>query len=323
MQNLPDYYAILGVPPTASSDTIKAAYRSRMKQVHPDLADPNDPADRLRREAMAKQVNEAYSILSSPFRRRAYDRARTVGPRIGEARRTPPSSATPTPQPQTKRQRPPTFSEWAVRWLFYTIATRYDAILNLASVLLFSAIAVSPSLVRAIQHADTSQVTHYSTVLVVVMIPISFFFYGLRNIIEDRLVRLIGAEAAAGAMFVVLNSVFVWLLPYLSTPLSKLVGWLLGFVLVGGPQLIVFAIMRAGRDKSYQKMPFRPPVGPRFPTKAVISLGLLLAGVGLAMGIIYGLIQVGVSDNLVTLIGIAMLLIVSIGMTYYDNKHDI
>lgn len=67
-----DYYRLLGVPYTASKAEIRAAYREAMKRVHPDRADP-DRRDQA--EELAKELNRAFSTLSRPESRRAYDQA--------------------------------------------------------------------------------------------------------------------------------------------------------------------------------------------------------------------------------------------------------
>jgi molecular chaperone DnaJ len=64
-----DYYAVLGVERTADERTIKAAYRRLALELHPD----RNPGDR-ECENRFKAVNEAYSVLSDPEKRAAYDR---------------------------------------------------------------------------------------------------------------------------------------------------------------------------------------------------------------------------------------------------------
>jgi curved DNA-binding protein len=63
-----DYYAVLGVPKTASQTDIKKAYRKLARQHHPD-AKPGDAAA----ERTFKDVNEANAVLSDPEKRKQYD----------------------------------------------------------------------------------------------------------------------------------------------------------------------------------------------------------------------------------------------------------
>lgn len=61
-----DYYDILGVPPNASKEDIKRAYRILATQFHPDKNNGN--------EERFKEVLEAYRILSLESSRSQYDR---------------------------------------------------------------------------------------------------------------------------------------------------------------------------------------------------------------------------------------------------------
>lgn len=66
----PNYYELLGVPFAASADDIRRAYRTAMKQRHPDR---QRAAGRHRAEEAAKLLNRAYATLSKPAARQAYD----------------------------------------------------------------------------------------------------------------------------------------------------------------------------------------------------------------------------------------------------------
>lgn len=71
-----NYYDLLGVSKTASSDDIKKAFRAKAHQLHPDKA--NGDAEKF------KQVNEAYQVLSDPQKRQQYDQ---FGQTFDQARR--------------------------------------------------------------------------------------------------------------------------------------------------------------------------------------------------------------------------------------------
>jgi curved DNA-binding protein len=62
-----DYYAILGVPKTASQAEIKKAYRKLARELHPDTN--TDPAA----EKRFKDANEAHAVLADPEKRKQYD----------------------------------------------------------------------------------------------------------------------------------------------------------------------------------------------------------------------------------------------------------
>jgi curved DNA-binding protein len=64
-----DYYAVLGVPRTASQSEIKKAFRKLARTHHPDTK-PGDSAA----ERRFKEANEANAVLSDPDKRALYDR---------------------------------------------------------------------------------------------------------------------------------------------------------------------------------------------------------------------------------------------------------
>jgi DnaJ-class molecular chaperone len=66
-----DYYAVLGVPRTATPDEIKKAFRRLARQYHPDLHGGSKKAEM---EKKFKELNEAHEILSDPDKRKKYDR---------------------------------------------------------------------------------------------------------------------------------------------------------------------------------------------------------------------------------------------------------
>lgn len=74
-----DYYAILGVDPTASPEVIREAYHHLARALHPDRSGA-DTAEKFLR------IQEAWETLGDSDRRRAYDARRRPAP----PRRSPP-----------------------------------------------------------------------------------------------------------------------------------------------------------------------------------------------------------------------------------------
>jgi len=65
-----DYYEILAVTREATSEQIKSAYRKAALKFHPD----RNPENKADAEHKFREASEAYSVLSDPQKRAAYDR---------------------------------------------------------------------------------------------------------------------------------------------------------------------------------------------------------------------------------------------------------
>src|SRR6266511_5237509 len=74
MAQTKDFYAVLGVPSTATQDEIKKAYRKLAKKYHPD-ANSSDAkaAERF------KEISEANNVLGDAVKRKQYDEMRRLG----------------------------------------------------------------------------------------------------------------------------------------------------------------------------------------------------------------------------------------------------
>jgi Ca-activated chloride channel homolog len=91
-----DYYAILGVSPTADQEDIRRAYRNMAQRLHPDRNHHPGAENQFR------DINAAYDILNDPIKRRDYDmRRKNNDPAYFTVRLTPSKRIMPLmPEPQ-------------------------------------------------------------------------------------------------------------------------------------------------------------------------------------------------------------------------------
>lgn len=69
----PGHYEELGVAPTATAAEIRAAYVALARKHHPDRLGGRSDAERTHAAARMARVNAAWTVLSDPARRAAYD----------------------------------------------------------------------------------------------------------------------------------------------------------------------------------------------------------------------------------------------------------
>lgn len=97
------HYDTLGIPVDADPAEVRRAYVALARRFHPDAHADRSPAERAHADRRMRDVNEAWSALSDPGRRRAYDATLA-------ARRP---TAPPRPRPTGKAWSPrPDDDEW-------------------------------------------------------------------------------------------------------------------------------------------------------------------------------------------------------------------
>lgn len=103
-----DYYAVLGVLPSAEDVVIRAGYRALALRYHPDRLDgPQEDVN-----GRMAQINEAYAILSDVTQRREYDRLRGSNTQAGDSYFGPESEDAPP-------RFDPLEKEWAIAAKYY------------------------------------------------------------------------------------------------------------------------------------------------------------------------------------------------------------
>ena len=75
--NEKDYYAILEVDSSATTEEIRKAFQAKARKLHPDVNKEPDAEERF------KEVSEAYAVLSDEDKRRRYDAMRSGNPFAG------------------------------------------------------------------------------------------------------------------------------------------------------------------------------------------------------------------------------------------------
>jgi hypothetical protein len=94
------YYELLDLPPTASGDDIKKAFRQQIARYHPDKVQHLGKEFQDMAADRAAELTEAYRILSNETQRAEYDRNLGAFPGAAAPAATPPSQAAPPPTPQ-------------------------------------------------------------------------------------------------------------------------------------------------------------------------------------------------------------------------------
>jgi curved DNA-binding protein CbpA len=90
-----DYYAILGVEESASSEDIRKAYLKLAKKLHPDRF-PNDPEQRALAQSEFAKVTRAHDVVIDAEKRAEYDAVRFLAKKRAEDNVIGLSGATPS-----------------------------------------------------------------------------------------------------------------------------------------------------------------------------------------------------------------------------------
>ena len=114
-----NYYIILGVPATSSQEEIKAAYRRLAKEYHPDRC--------IEGHSPFQVIQEAYSVLSDPTQRRAYDDRRQYRKFRGAHKvKVEPMRVRSEPEPLVPEQRPSSMTDVRLPRSFRTYGSSHE-----------------------------------------------------------------------------------------------------------------------------------------------------------------------------------------------------
>lgn len=104
------YYELLELPPSASPQDLRQAFRSLSKRFHPDTTALPQPEA----EQAFQQLQQAYAVLSDPDARRRYDAELRLASLAAAARAAsrPPLTVNPVPSQPTPVRRDLSGGEW-------------------------------------------------------------------------------------------------------------------------------------------------------------------------------------------------------------------
>ncbi|ELS01713.1 DnaJ-class molecular chaperone with C-terminal Zn finger domain [Xenococcus sp. PCC 7305] len=137
-----DYYLTLKISPDATTDEIKASFRSLARKYHPDLNPDNPEAAEY-----FKEISEAYDTLSDPLKRRRYD----VDRNLANSKYSISSNA---PEPILKKQKARDAQYFYDRGIAKTKAKQYQKAITEYS----RAIALDRNFIEA--YLQRSQIRH-------------------------------------------------------------------------------------------------------------------------------------------------------------------
>jgi curved DNA-binding protein CbpA len=98
-----NYYQLLDLPSSASSDDIKKAFRQQIARYHPDKVQHLGKEFQDMAADRAAELTEAYRILSNDASRAEYDRTQGAAPAAGSSQTVAPPASQPAPSAQPSR----------------------------------------------------------------------------------------------------------------------------------------------------------------------------------------------------------------------------
>lgn len=118
-----NYYIILGIKPDATEEQIKSAYRRKAKELHPDYyGEDREPF---------QSVQEAYSVLSDPARRKAHDNDLDREKRLRSTQqRTPAYRRHPKVEPLIPEERPVEVEDLSLPRSFLTYRPSFEELFD-------------------------------------------------------------------------------------------------------------------------------------------------------------------------------------------------